>query len=169
MRRNAAYPVTCWIRSLREKGLDYDAVILEAHECRETLAEAERFFIAYFRSVGVSLLNVTDGGDGPRGYHHTEATRALLSAAHKGKPRPREVAEAIGRAHKGKVIPQEMRDRISNALRGRPLSPERRAKLAASGIGRRPTEETRAKLRAAAVRREATKRAARLAALIGPP
>lgn len=41
--------------------------------------EHEKFLIWCFRDMGAALVNLTDGGDGPSGYKHTEKTKALLS------------------------------------------------------------------------------------------
>src|ERR1700730_379576 len=81
MQKCADYPLTRWITKYRATGSDYQIVILETHISPDLLDEAERFYIAYFRSVGVALLNITDGGDGAL---HTTATKEKIRLAHKG-------------------------------------------------------------------------------------
>ncbi len=53
-----------WLKSLLSEGLRPEIDVLEEHAGPETLNEAERFFIAYFRGIGCRLTNGTDGGDG---------------------------------------------------------------------------------------------------------
>lgn len=49
-------------------------------ECSENeLKEAEVWWIAYFKSLGVELYNITNGGDGITGYQHTDKTKEKLS------------------------------------------------------------------------------------------
>lgn len=45
--------------------------------------EHEKFLIWCFRKMGCSMANITDGGDGPSGYRHTDETKAKLSLHHK--------------------------------------------------------------------------------------
>lgn len=68
-----------WVLSLLRQGLKYEIEILEVHESSETLAEAERFYISYFRSIGCHLTNGTTGGEGCLAL--TELTRSRLSQA----------------------------------------------------------------------------------------
>jgi hypothetical protein len=54
----------CWFRSLQAKGLKPEIFEIEAVPEGESWQEAERFWIAYFRSLGANLVNETPGGDG---------------------------------------------------------------------------------------------------------
>jgi hypothetical protein len=54
---------TKWIRSLRKRGFEPIVTVLEVCARPEDLNEAESFYIAYFRAIGVPLLNHGDGGE----------------------------------------------------------------------------------------------------------
>jgi group I intron endonuclease len=53
--------------------------IIEQPATENDLNEAERWWIAHQRSLGRILYNETDGGDGIRGYHHTENDKKRMS------------------------------------------------------------------------------------------
>lgn len=52
-------PVSCWSRSMRDRGVRPTMEIIEWVENWDT---AERKWIAHYRGAGAKLLNVTDGG-----------------------------------------------------------------------------------------------------------
>lgn len=63
-----------WIKSLFDKGLTYDWIIIEnlgdfeTDEARDAaLNEAEIRWIKHYRDLGINLTNSTDGGEGTRG------------------------------------------------------------------------------------------------------
>lgn len=65
-----------------------DVVILEDNLTENEALSLEIQYIAYFgrQDLGTGcLLNLTDGGEGPTGYRHTAATKALLSRQRIGK------------------------------------------------------------------------------------
>ena len=84
-----------WLRSMGQK-----PIVVVIHELPdvEILNDAERYWIAYFRAMGCSLTNATDGGDGlSHGFKHSLETRVRMSLSKmgnknspgwpKGKPR----------------------------------------------------------------------------------
>ena len=99
----------------------------------------ERERIAYWRSVGASLVNKTDGGDGPSGFRHSDEAKEKIRAAHLGRKRSAETCARIGDATRGKNIGKkatdETRAKMSAAQKGRVVSPEVRAKISASHVG----------------------------------
>lgn len=54
-------PVSAWIAALDEEPSVW---VAETHSCRDAAAEAERWLIAYLRSVGADLRNDSEGGEG---------------------------------------------------------------------------------------------------------
>lgn len=64
-----------WIKSLLDCGLYPSLVFLETNLTEDEAFEAECFYISYFRFLGLSLTNATDGGEGNAGRagtpHHT--------------------------------------------------------------------------------------------------
>lgn len=125
-----------WIKLLISQNLRPFIVILE--ECSlDELNATEKFYISYLRSIGCDLTNHTDGGEGMRGFLHSEETRKHLSKMRIGKksgPHSQETIAKIAEGNRGKVIPEEQRARMAAAKRGKkrkPFSPEHKAKLAA--------------------------------------
>jgi hypothetical protein len=71
-----------WIQSLRQNSL-VPRIMLLQDVPNDQWATAERYWIAYYRSLGCPLTNGTDGGEGKLGHPTSVATRAKLSAATK--------------------------------------------------------------------------------------
>lgn len=70
-----------WIRSLKQKGLKPELVVLE--ECNaDNWAERERAWIAQAKAQGLPLTNATDGGEGA--YNPSPETLARRAASLKG-------------------------------------------------------------------------------------
>lgn len=80
----------CWIRALHREGLTPSIVAIFECDDELFLSEAEVFWIGYFRGLGFSLTNATDGGEGCRGYKHTEESRKKMSKAKVGRLMPEE-------------------------------------------------------------------------------
>lgn len=147
--RARAWHSSRWISGLFARGLRPEMFEIErVDDC--VAAEAERFWIAYFRAIGADLTNLTAGGDGCAS--PAPSVRAAISAALKGRAHSREHVEKNAAAQRGRKLSPEqvqgMRDRrvsdetrrrISAAMTGRP-SPHR---------GRRHSAEARANMSAA--------------------
>lgn len=71
------YPIQYAILKHKVENFTFD--IIERFSLESELEEAEIWWIAYLRSLGAQLYNITDGGDGISGYHHTAETKQLLS------------------------------------------------------------------------------------------
>lgn len=83
-KRTEKFPVSRWIQKLHRENLDYVIEVVEEFPDRPSLMEGEKFYISYFRSLGLRLLNVCDGGEGFTGRHTPEA-RAKIAAAGTGR------------------------------------------------------------------------------------
>jgi hypothetical protein len=132
--------------------------------------------IAFWRSSGADLANMTDGGEGPSGRKHTEEwkrengdrargrtqspeARAKISASAIGNTRSlgtKKSAEAIEKTasfHRGKTRSEETCRKISEAKRANPTLKGRKIpahiveKIRIANTGKLRTEETRAKMR----------------------
>jgi hypothetical protein len=156
-----------WIGKLKAEGKR--PIIRCIEEVGDNWAERECYWIAYYRSQGCQLTNVSPGGDGHNGHVTAISTRRKLSNARKGKKLPPDVIRKISESQKGKVITQEQRAKISASLKGRkrpreiaekvaaimrgkkkrPMTPEQKALISARNKGRKPTAEERAKMSAA--------------------
>jgi hypothetical protein len=99
LRSQSRWPKTKWILSLRERGLEPEIVVLEETTKRKG-DEAERFHVAYFQSIGLLPLNLTDGGEA--NWRWSPEIRAKISAAHKGKPKSLEACRNMSLAAKKK-------------------------------------------------------------------
>lgn len=97
----------------------------------------ETALIAYIgRKPNGPLVNLTDGGDGKRGYVAPQSTR-----------------EKISRANTGKKMSPEGRARMSAASRGKPKSLNHNLAVSAALKGRSYSDETLQKMREGAARR----------------
>lgn len=125
-RKGVRQPSACWIRSLLKKERRPEIFVIE--ECAESdWEEAEQFWIAYFRSLGARLLNLSiGGGAGALGYRATPETSLRMSIAAFGRPVSAETRAKIGAANRGRVHTDATRTKNSLAKRGEKGS---RAKL----------------------------------------
>lgn len=121
----------CWIQSLLRNGsMPVMQQLQEVHDSE--WRSAERYWIAYFRSIGCPLTNLTDGGDGTIGYNHSEESKAKMSASRLGKTASKECREKMSASRKGKVKSEETRSKIRAANTGHTVSAETRAKIGAA-------------------------------------
>jgi len=76
----------CWLRGLRNAGLEPQLIVLEEAASSKDAAIFEAFWIASLRAAGADLVNTTDGEQAPsrRGYTLTAEHRAKIAAAHVG-------------------------------------------------------------------------------------
>lgn len=79
-----------WIFSLKEKGLSPIFKIID-EVLNDKWEETERYYIKLYRSLGFTLLNHTDGGEGGNtmgGRNLTKEQSLKISISKKGKPNP---------------------------------------------------------------------------------
>lgn len=131
-----------WIKSLYGAGLKYEIVILQSFIDDGILEQAEIFWIAYFRKMGCSLTNLTDGGGGCSGYRHTKEALRRLSEINKGKRPSTECIEASRRANLGRFFnhTEKSKRKISESKLGNsngPFSDEARINTSLAHGGRR--------------------------------
>lgn len=136
---------THWHRIVAKHGLRTEIV---ARWDREADAfDHEKSLIAQYRSRGLPLCNLSDGGDGfAEGHPVSEETRAKIAAGHIGKKNGADARAKISAANRGLVRSAEVRARISAGLIGRPVSAETRAKMSAAQKGRTITTEHRERI-----------------------
>lgn len=124
-------------------------------ETKAFILETKR--IAYWRSIGIKLINRTDGGEGPSGYKMSISHKRMLLIANKGRSRPTEVREKISKSltgrkyslerclniskgHKGKTISEDHRRKISISLKRALASPEVREKIRQRSLGKKKSQ-----------------------------
>jgi len=153
-----------WIRSLVSAGLfpKYETISVVNDSDAYSL---EQETIAKFKLLGAPLTNLADGGPGMFGYHHSEETRARISAANMGKKlgshhsdetRAKMSAAKTGNKNfLGHHHSEETKRKISaaktgnKAWLGRHHSEETRTKISAAHLGKKLSPETCAKIGAA--------------------
>jgi hypothetical protein len=153
-----------WVRTVAKHGLVVDLVAFFWVEADALIHE--RALIAEHRAAGSPLCNLSDGGEGPCGYKHTDEQRRKNSEARKGLKQSQEtiakrVAKLIGRPRSaetrakiaaskiGKKIDPLHAERLKAINTGCVRSQEFKAKVSAGLTGRPVSAETRAKLSAA--------------------
>lgn len=132
-----------WIKSLKARGIKPVMDILEwvADDPDSIWKDAERWWISYLRFIGCRLVNTDVGGMGGRKMTEEEKaiarskriitgqTRALWSAARKGKKHTAEHKAKISAAGMGRIVSAETREKISASNRKR-WSERKASKLA---------------------------------------
>lgn len=124
-----------WKRTLLVEGILPVLTIVESGS-GSGWGSAESKWVAHFKSLGHRLTNLTDGGDGTRGYQWPiEKIRKLTD----------EQKKRIGDAHRGRKHTPESRTNMRVAHLGRKHTPEQTAKISQANRGRKQSEEERAK------------------------
>ena len=96
---------------------------------REELDEKERYWISFYDCIAPKGYNLCEGGDGCRGYKHSDKTRKFLSVLRKGKkgsPHTEEWKREASERQKGKKHPHK----------GKPMSEEQKRRLSESKKGK---------------------------------
>lgn len=102
-----------WCNIVKKHGHSVRFVVTCVDEELALLAEIER--IDQLKSIGFSLCNMTNGGDGLSGYSPTEETRQKMSQNNAMK-NP-EIRKKISEKLKNRLISQHQRDQISKTLK----------------------------------------------------
>jgi hypothetical protein len=90
-----------WIRSLMNKGQKPLLKMLEVVP-EELWEEAERWWIAKYRTWGLDLTNCADGGEGGNLTLETKEKLRISLAGKKRGPMPEETKQKISKANQGK-------------------------------------------------------------------
>jgi hypothetical protein len=148
MEKLAHLPRIKWIGSLRAKGLEYEIAILEELPSADDLNDAEKFYIACFKAMGIPLLNLTEGGDGgaeiSRRYWSDPKSREKKSKERLGQKHDEETKTKISESHKGKKKSLEVRANMSRAAQERAATPEWKEKQSKAQKIAHGTDEKRA-------------------------
>ena len=141
-----------YLRRLHLLGLKSEWEILEEIDL-DHLDDAERFWIASIRSCGAALANMTDGGEGLKGYRLSEEQRRKRSETshfrypiNLGRKHPKDEIERRAFSNTGKKRSPETKARISAALTGKKFSEERRLRMSISRKGKPLSDDHRLKL-----------------------
>jgi len=117
-----------WLLSLKNKGLKPEMVIID--ECEDdSWIFLEKWYLEVFKAWGYNLTNLTQGGEGPSGYKHTEEHKQNMSKLHKGKTVSLETRQKISIAVKGRKYSDEQKKMYSEVAKKRGISAETRQKM----------------------------------------
>lgn len=121
---------------------------------QKNLTESDAFSLEtqqiklYGRTINGGLLcNMSDGGEGQSGFHHSEETKRKLAIISKenngfvGKKHNEETLKLIGDVNRGKVLDDGWRKKLSDATKGRPKREEHKNKIGMSHKGKLHTKE----------------------------
>lgn len=117
-----------WIISLKNKGLSPVIELIDIVS-DDVWEEEEIFYISYFRFLGFVLFNVTEGGDGTKGFKWSEECRRKFIKQRTGVPRKEETKRRIRETLKGRKRPKEVGQKISIGLRGKKQTPKQLERL----------------------------------------
>ncbi len=133
-----------WISGLLNAGLLPRWFVIEESDA-EGWKEAEQFWIAYFKSLGSRLLNMTSGGEGTLNFSHSEETRRKMRASQAGRKLSQEQIAKI----RGRIVPSDVRKKISEKLKGRGPDKATSEKIRITLTGRSRPEDVKSKISAA--------------------
>lgn len=138
-----------WLKSLIMRGIKPEMVILEVIPPGGDYQAAEQKWISQLRLGGVILTNLTDGGEGTRGYKPTLETRLKVAASLRGQKRSAESRARMSEAQSGHPVSDQTKIKLSVAKMGvslPPFTPEHCAKIGAAKVGKKRSPETVAKM-----------------------
>lgn len=98
-------------------------------ETEEQAFAEEINFIAYLKTKGYKLYNLTAGGEGNSGWRHSEETKQKMAIVKTGKK-----------------VSEETKQKISATKTGIPISEEHKKKISLARLGTYRSEETKKKL-----------------------
>ena len=102
------------MKNFKKEILLFNILKLEhANLLEKAFIEAER------EKVGrENCYNISNGGDGSAGFHHTEETKKVISESSKRRHHTEETKRKIAESKKRHVVSEETRKKISEALKG---------------------------------------------------
>lgn len=139
-------------RIVKKCGAENITVEVTYHVSEEEAFNYEVALIAELRNKGVSLTNMTIGGEGTCGFVHSPETKKKMSDSGKGKIISIEQRIKASIAHKGKTLSEEHRLKIAATNKGqgkgKTFSAEHCLNISAAQKGKTLSEETKAKMSA---------------------
>ena len=126
------------INKIRNSGKEPLAEIIKTNLTEDEAFTLEIEIIKKYgkRCEGGILTNMSDGGEGQTGYHHTEKLKSEFSKRFSkeknpffGKRHTEESLKLIGNTNRGKILNENWRQKISVATKGRKMSDEHKEKI----------------------------------------
>jgi hypothetical protein len=141
------------VAKLSRTGSAFEVRIVASCLSEPEAFELERERIAFWRSSGVDLTNLTNGGEGISGFRHSEETRKKLSHLNKGVPSPlrgkpiseetKKKLSEIGKKRGAPKLTKEQQEKVSGWHRGRKRSLETCQKISQAKKGKSSTTKGR--------------------------
>ena len=137
-------------KALKKYGLEsFEFAIIDNSDSDEELSNKEIYWIKFYKSKGKNGYNMTDGGEGIPGWHHSIEARKKMSEARRGVPSSEETKKLLSKVHTGVPLSEEHRRNIGLAHIGRKHTKESRMKMSLSqkGSKKKPlSEETKIRM-----------------------
>lgn len=144
-------------RAMRKHGFDkFKTEVLENNISDENVENREIFWIAKldtFVGINSNGYNMTRGGDGLIGYHHTSEVKQKISNSLLGEKNPffgrkhsAKTIETIRQKNTGKEISQQARQKLSLIHKGRKQSLEHIEKTRQKHLGSKRTQASKTKM-----------------------
>lgn len=119
-------------------------VELIAEKC--DLLAREQFWMNSFKVIGPLGYNVQPTAGSWFGLKHSAETKAKLSDARKGVPKPQHVLESLRKANIGRKHTKEHREKLAATVRGIPRPPHVIAAVVAAHTGAKRSDEAKANI-----------------------
>ena len=129
-----------WILSILSNGKRPIIELIEEVD-NSVWQEREKYWITQYPN----LINLTEGGDGCRGFLHDEATRIKCGKANIERKHTQEFKDAISNRLKGINLTEEHKAKIGLANKGKVRDPATKKKLSEAHKGILQSEESRRK------------------------
>ena len=137
---------TVWHKNIVQKyGAANIRIQIVNCESEQAAFELEKIYIKQLRESGAELVNLTDGGDGPAGYRHTDESKKIMSEKKKGRKQSPESIEKRRQQAIGRPMPAGFGDKVRERCKGIKLSDERKKQISKLLTGKKQSNETIAK------------------------
>ena len=139
-----------WHGIVSKHGLYVEKIAL--WKTHEEALEHEKFLIWCFRDMGISLCNMTNGGDGAFGFKHSDQTKEIIRISSTGRNPTEETRKKISlskignKAKLGYKNSEEHKAKTASIWKGKKLSEEHKLKLSLAKKGKKWSEQTRLKM-----------------------
>lgn len=138
----------CFYQAMNKYGFNnFKWKILFESFDEKKLSEMEMKFIKELKTKVPFGYNLTDGGEGQKGYHHTAESKLKIGIASIGRKKTPEGIENIRKSKIGIPLSQQHKEKLKKARSKRIITNETKEKLRIAGTGRVFTKETIDKIR----------------------
>ena len=94
---------------------NFEHIILAEGLDKKTACQIETYLIGIYKSINMSY-NITDGGEGVSGTHHSSEFRARMSSTRKGIQYSKDTLKKMSESHKGKKLTEAAKAKISRPV-----------------------------------------------------